>query len=252
MDEKYIIHFNTKIKATDRNRLTRANYCTPSDEVHYETKKTIKRARELREMNIERPLLIMEYYWNIPNNIFKDEEHYADEWIEKHYKECMENFDLNMKFFDSLDEGIFHKKLSSFCKNNRFKEIFDLKEVSGEKGIYILVLDKYKQAYIGQSLDVKKRILGHWRAKKEFDRLIYGQADTSVLSIDSFGALDTTRIFYKPVKWYKDVDDIERKFVAGMNPDYLLNRTAGGLNGETFSSIRNLALFANMKKRKFK
>jgi uncharacterized protein YdaU (DUF1376 family) len=250
MDEKYIIHFNTRIKATNRNKLTRENYCVPSDKVDYETKKTIKRAQELRELNIEHPLLIMEYYWNIPNNIFKDEEHYADEWVKKHYKDCMENFDLNMKFFDSLDEEVFQKKISSFCKKNRFKEIFDLSEVSGESGIYILVLDQYKQAYIGQSYDIKKRILGHWSTKKEFDRLIYGKVDTSVLSIDSFGALDTTRIFYKSVRYR--IDDIERKFVESVNPDYLLNRTAGGLNGETFSSIRNLALLANMKKRKLK
>ncbi len=250
MDEKYIIHFNTKIKATDRNRLTRKNYCIPLNNVDNDTKKTIKRAQELRARNVEHPLLIMEYYWNIPNNIFKDEEHYTDEWVEKHYKDCMENFDLNMKFFDSLDEGVFQKKLSSFCKKKRFKEIFDLKDVSGESGIYILILDKYKQAYIGQSLDIKQRILQHWSAKKRFDRLIYGRVDTSVLSIDCFGALHTTRIFYKPVKSYNDIDELEKNFVASVSPDYLLNRSAGGLNGETISSIRNLALLANMKKRK--
>ena len=51
--------------------------------------------------------------------------------------------------------------------------------------------------YIGISNDIKKRILTHWGSKKDFDRLLFGKKENSVLSIDSFGALDTTRIFYK-------------------------------------------------------
>lgn len=246
-DPTKIKHFGIWV---DTNRLTRENYCIPSNKVHRETKANIKRAQELRAQNIERPLFIMEYYWNIPNDIFADSAHYTDKWVEKHYEDCMKNFDLNMKFFDSLDAAKFQKHLASFFKRNKFIEVSDLQEVNDIRGIYVLVLDEYKQAYVGKSENIKKRILRHWSDKKEFDRLIHGQVDTSVLSIDSFSALDTTRIFYKPVKWYNDIDDVEKKIVAGVNPDYLLNRTAGGLNGETFSSIRNLALIANMKKRK--
>ena len=251
MDEKYIIHFNAKIKASDRNRLTRENYCVPSNKAHNDTKKTIKRAQEFFAQNNRYPGLIPECYCNIPNDVFADNEHYTDKWVENHYRDCMENFDLNMKFFNSLEEAPFQKHLSTVCKKNKLKEIFDLNEVSGTSGIYVLVLDKYKQVYIGISNDIKRRILSHWSAKKEFDRLVFGNVNTSVLSIDSFGALDTTRIFYKPIGW-SGIDKAEEKLVATMKTDYLLNRTAGGLNAETFSSIRNLALVANMKKRKLK
>ena len=55
----------------------------------------------------------------------------------------------------------FNKYLSSFVKRNRFKEIDDLKTVSGVEGIYLLVLDEYKQVYIGISTDIKKRIMQH-------------------------------------------------------------------------------------------
>ena len=248
MDKKTIIHFNTKIKATDRNRLTRENYCVPTNELDCKIKKTIKYAQDFFERNNRYPLLISECYYTIPNSMFADNEHYTDKWVENHYKACMENFDLNMEFFNSLEDAPFQKHLSVFCKKNKFKEILDLKEVSGKSGIYILVLDKYKQAYIGKSDDVKTRILHHWRTKKRFDRLLYGGVETSVLSIDSFGALDTTRIFYKPVR-SKDIDEEERKYVASIKDDYLLNRSPGGLNAETDTTTRNLMLKTNIKKR---
>ncbi len=67
----------------------------------------------------------------------------------------------------------------------------------------MLVLDEYKQVYIGQSTDIKSRILHHRSKKKPFDRLIFGSVENSILSIDSFGALDTTRIYisYKKHLW---------------------------------------------------
>ena len=249
MDNKNIIHFNTKLKATDRNKLTRENYCVPSNKVNYENKKNIKKAEEFFVKNNRYPLLISKCYYTIPNDIFADKEHYTEQWVDKHYKACMENFDLNMNFFNSLEEAPFQKYLSAFCKKNKFKEIFDLKEVSKKSGIYILVLDKYKQVYIGKADDdVKNRILQHWREKKEFDRLLYGRVETSVLSIDSFGALDTTRIFYKSVR-SRNIDELESEMVAAFNGDYLLNRVSGGLNAETDATMRNLQLKANIKKR---
>ena len=60
---------------------------------------------------------------------------------------------------------------------------------------------------------MKKRILGHWNRQKEFDHLICGKIEESILSIDSFGALDTTRIFYKPCRWHeKDKNDNSSHF----------------------------------------
>ena len=45
------------------------------------------------------------------NIYFEDTEHYTDEFVESHYKRCMENFDLNMAFFSKLDNVKFNKCL---------------------------------------------------------------------------------------------------------------------------------------------
>jgi hypothetical protein len=59
----------------------------------------------------------------------------------------------------------------------------------------VLVLDEYRQAYIGQSSwDMLKRTK-HWSGTKHFDGLLWGGVEESVMSIDSFRALNTTRIF---------------------------------------------------------
>lgn len=246
--DTYLTHFKTKIKRNERNYLTRDNYCVPTSEPSYKVRKNIKIVQEFFEINNRYPGLVPAYYCNIPNRIFADKEHYTEEYVENHYNTCMKNFDLNMQFFSSLDTEKFNKHLMSFVKRNRFKEIDDLQTVSQIEGVYILVLDKYNQVYIGVSSDIKRRILSHWSRKKEFDHLICGRVEESIISIDSFGALDTTRIFYKPCSWWEK-DKVEEKYVANFKSIYRLNRVAGGLNAEEDRTLRNLMLEANIQKR---
>lgn len=80
--------------------------------------------------------------------------------------------------------------------------------------------------------------------------MLNGNVETSILSIDSFGALDTTRIFYKELKWYQDLDKYEGKMVSEFKSEYRLNRVAGGLNAEEEGSLRNLHLLSTIQKRK--
>lgn len=249
MSNKYIFHFNTRIKVTDRNTLTRENYCVPTTELDNHTKKLILFAQDFFEKNQRYPLLAPERYCNIPNEVFADKEHYTESWVKNHFEACMKNFDFNMNFFNSLDIKDFQKCLSAFKKKNRLKEIYDLNDVSNVEGVYMLVLGKYKQVYIGKSTDIKKRILSHWRAKKEFNRLIYGSVEESILSIDSFGALDTTQIFYQSVS-QSDIDRLEEKLIDSFENKYLLNRVAGGLNEENDPVIRNSFLLISMRRRK--
>lgn len=244
-DFTYIIHFNTKIKKTNRNVLTRENYCTPSREVDYKTKHTLEEVKRFFETRGRYPLLVPSCYCAIPNDIFTDYEHFTEEFVNKHYQDCMRNFDLNMTFFKALDFAKFNRHLMSFVKKNRFKEIFDLQEADGISGIYILVLDKYKQAYIGKSASskgIKSRILSHWSGKKEFSRLIFGNVENSILPIEVFGALDTTRIFVREYHWSQDLDEIERKLIERFDARYRLNRVAGGINAEDDNTLRNLQL----------
>ena len=94
----------------------------------------------------------------------------------------------------------------------------------------------------------KELDIADWNRQKEFDHLICGKIEESILSIDSFGALDTTRIFYKPCRWYEK-DKAEEKYVAQFKSIYRLNRVSGGINAEEDRTLRNVTLLANMQKR---
>ncbi len=202
------------------------------------------------------PNFILEYYKHNPEKrkqYYDDEECtiYSDLWCNKHKSDCLVNFDYNMNYFSNLDWKKFDKKLNKLIKSSKkISETNNLKAYLNVSGVYILVLDKYKQIYIGLSGNIAKRIQSHWSAKKEFDRLIFGEVENSILSIDSFGALDTTRIFVYPThNCYK----VEEKLVSLMDPMYLLNRTAGGIGSvETYTDDKTsvlLAVVTNRKKR---
>lgn len=176
-----------------------------------------------------------------------------DEFIEEQTKRIKYNYELNIKYFNSLDKDEFDKYVSNFMSKNKFEEVKDLKKYVGVPGIYIMVLDEYKQVYIGISESgIKERIKQHWNAKKEPERLIFGQAFNSVLSIDSFGALDTTRIF---VKTNGNLYAIENKVVDEFDKRFLINRTMGGIGSSfTYTDDAKSALVAiagNAKRRDF-
>jgi hypothetical protein len=78
-----------------------------------------------------------------------------------------------------------------------------------------------------------------------FDRLIFGSVESSVLSIDSFRAHDTTRIFAVHTT---QTEALEERLVEAANPDYLLNRDAGG--GNYLRLIGNV-ISGSIKQRKF-
>ena len=151
---------------------------------------------------------------------------YTEEGCEMIAKFALENFDFNIQYFKALDKKEFDQALDSFLsKHPQFEEVLDLDEYEEIPGYYIMVLDEYCQAYVGTSRDIKKRIKGHWTKTMPLDRLIFGRVDASILSIDSFRAYDTTRIFaYVTADLYSIEDDFLNDF-----PDkFLSNRTKGG------------------------
>ena len=186
---EYIFHFNLKLKKQDNNKLTKENYCIPSNKPSYLGRET-----------------------------------YSDEWVKNQYDKCLKNFDASMKKFSKLNHNEFNKYLTRFVKKYNFKEIKDLNEVNNISGIYIMVLDNYSQVYIGMSNStIKRRIIEHWRRKIPFDRLLPTKNHNPLMAIDSFGALDTTRIFYKQIDDQicdGDITEIVDKF----NTNYKLNR----------------------------
>jgi hypothetical protein len=69
-----------------------------------------------------------------------------------------------------------------------------------------------------------------------------GGVEESVMSIDSFRALDTTRIFaFRTI----NADALETRLVSTFPPDYLLNRIGGG----AVSGLRGRFISAEMKRR---
>lgn len=157
---------------------------------------------------------------------------YTDAWAEKHRQACLINFDNNMRYFETLDSKEFNNALDSFLLTNpSFMPVVDLNAYFGKPGYYILVLDKYKQCYIGTAKDIAKRIRQHWSGAKQFDRLLLpiGAVETSKLSIDSFRAFDTTRIF---VFVSDHVFEYEYRYVNEIPAKFSLNRVQGGLQLE--------------------
>ena len=171
--------------------------------------------------------LTRENYVKVNNkSSFRGREIYSELFIETHTKNCFHNFDLNMEYCRSLSKQEFNVELMNFLNKTKvFEEITDLSLLNSSSGYYVLVLDEYSQAYIGRSEDIKTRIRGHWSKQKEFDRLIFGRKNNSILSIDSFRAYDTTRIF---VYVTSDHDSFEDEFINFFDSKYLLNRTIGG------------------------
>ena len=75
----------------------------------------------------------------------------SDEYCKKYQEICLENYDLNMKFISKLDKTDFNKFVSTITKKYKMKEIKDLNECKNSTGIYLAILDEFKQLYIGQT-----------------------------------------------------------------------------------------------------
>ncbi|MBC9927293.1 GIY-YIG nuclease family protein [Leucobacter sp. cx-169] len=151
---------------------------------------------------------------------------YTDEWCAQHQADALRNFDLNMAFFAAIDRQDFEAELSRvLAQEPKFTQVTNLMEIDGIRGVYVMVLDEFKQAYVGISGDMAKRIRQHWSRQRAFDRLIFGTVETSILSIDSFRAFDTTRLYAMKTD---SPETAEERIVAAFQPNFLLNRTAGG------------------------
>ena len=136
-----------------------------------------------------------------------------------------ENYRINIKYFSSLKHETFDSKLKSFNNKYKFNEVIDLNDLNRKSGYYIMVLDKYCQAYIGTSNNIKRRIMQHWNSAGPKGYL-YSDIYHTILSIQSFRALDTTRIFFKESN---STYNAEKKYIDNFPSDFLLNRTKGGL-----------------------
>lgn len=168
----------------------------------------------------------------IQKNAYTDDKgtEYKREWCEEYSKLCLRNFDLNMKCFSLLDRADFENAVTIFLKKHRgFRKVDSLLNFDGISGYYIMILDEYKQAYIGKSDNIKKRIQSHWSHTKAFDRTLFPMyaVCSSCFSIDFFRMLDTTRIFV----WKKNLSEgIEKNLIEAFPRKYCTNRIGGDIS----------------------
>ncbi|WP_216353887.1 hypothetical protein [Microbacterium sp. LEMMJ01] len=178
--------------------------------------------------------------WDRLDHIYEDAEHriLTDEWCEAQRIDALANYDLNMAHFASLDPGEFEVALQEAVSSQAdMVEVTDLSQWDGVPGLYVMVLDEFRQVYVGatnESIGIAKRIRQHWTGQKQFDRLIWGSVETSILSINSFRALDTTRIFaMKTTSSFDEEHPLLQRFPA----KFTLNRIIGGRDAARFAGI---------------
>ncbi len=182
----------------------------------------------------------------IKENAYTDDSYkeYRKEWCEEYRKLCLKNFDLNMQFFERLNRKEFNAAIEKFLsKFIYFNDVKDLFQYQGVSGYYMMVLDEYKQIYIGKSCDIKRRIQQHWTNTKAFDRILLPMyaVDTSCFSIDFFRALDTTRLYV----WERILsDNIERELLENFPRMFCTNRIGGDITSmlEALLTINNRCL----------
>ena len=172
--------------------------------------------------------------------------YFEDDWLkddpcawEAHREDILRNFDLTMAYCERLPREGFLAALDEVLRRfSCLQEVRDLNEWEGVPGVYLLVLDEYKQFYVGQATargGIRKRIVVHWQKKPAFDRMLSGPPERSIMSIDCFRALDTTRIFAAATD---DAGALERAVQECLPAEYCANRTqAGDLPGGLAEAI---------------
>lgn len=160
--------------------------------------------------------------------MYRDDEHaqHSDLYLLVQRDQALVNFDLSLQYFESLDRDEFEEALQHvLLKGRTFKLVESSQDWDGVEGAYVMVFDNYKQFYIGQSEDIRKRIKKHWTARKPFDRLIFGSLYNSVFPVDEFRALDNTRIY---AARSRNPYTVEERAEKAANQRFSLNRMAGG------------------------
>ena len=222
--DRYVMHFGVRVdKTRSFAKISRENYTQVSTRyslglVGYAEELIDNGDAELITTDTEKPIIV-----------------YTDSFCRKLTMRALKNFDINMARFAALDEAEFLITLDNYVKKHHFKQITDLKNEAfgdtynrGVDGyIYIMVLGQYKQVYIGITRSaLSARIKQHWNRRKPLDRLVFGAPETSRISIDSFGPLDTTMIFAKPYKGKKTfgLEALESRFIRAFDQRFVLNR----------------------------
>jgi len=206
-------HFGERLRASKFGHLmTREMYAYPSRSPH---------SRLRRED-------MTDSFWEDVSWAYVDEEHttLSNAFLLTHRDAALVNFDLSLRYFASLDPGEFELALERvLAAGEGLTPVQSLADWDGVEGVYVMVFDEYRQFYVGQSGDLRKRIKGHWSKRKSFDRVLFGSPYKSILAVDELRALDTSRIYALATA---TPFDVERRTEAAADRRFCLNRMMGG------------------------
>lgn len=159
---------------------------------------------------------------------YRDDDHteYSDAFLLVQRDRALVNFDLSMRYFDSLDPGEFEAALDRVLTAGRtLKPVASLPDWDGVEGCYVMVFDRYKQFYVGTTEDIRRRIKTHWTARKPFDRILFGTPYDSIFPADELRPLDTTRLY---AARSRNRFNMEERVEKAADQRFCLNRMIGG------------------------
>lgn len=108
--------------------------------------------------------------WEGDVRAFEDQDQtlLTDEYCAMHREAALENFDQNMAFFKQLSGKDFLKAMAGMlAKHKNLRPLTDLAPFDRVEGIYVMVLARHKQAYVGQATDIRNRIKRRWSGTKQ-------------------------------------------------------------------------------------
>ena len=177
---------------------------------HYKKLQNAYRKHFYKENNFEKRYTYKEFVdsfisgnWRFRRSLYDFSESvlrpfYTDHYYDVFRDDLIKNYKINIEHFNELNSEEFANSVWRFVKESGFSEITSLRgDEHDQSGYYLLVLDKYKQVYIGIGKSIKTRVLDHFKKMVRFDRRIFGTVEESKISIDSFGCEDITRVFVK-------------------------------------------------------
>ncbi|MGO1489098.1 MAG: hypothetical protein ACTHWA_11190 [Arachnia sp.] len=165
--------------------------------------------------------------WNSLAWAYQDEEHarHSDLHLLVERDAALVHFDLSIQYFAILNEASFEDALRHVLSQADLRPVTLLPEWDGISGVYLMVFDEYRQFYIGQASDIRKRVRDHWTKRKRFDHLLFHGKYASVFPVDEFRPLDNTRLYaVRSDAQY----DLQRDLVAAADPHFVLKRIDGG------------------------
>lgn len=160
--------------------------------------------------------------------VFRDDgrTEYSDAFLLVQRDRALVNFDLSMRYFDSLDPVEFEAALGRVLAAGRtLKPVASLPDWDGVEGCYIMVFDRYKQFYVGTTGDIRKRIKDHWAARKPFDRILFRTPYDSIFPAEELRPLDTTRLY---AARSRNRFNMEERVETAADQRFCLNRMDGG------------------------